>query len=462
MGDYHASKIGAKDFVKELIGLPLKPWLTRSWHFDRARFHACQAQALVRQYENATRTVPFYRDRLGSYPRRELATGEALAFLRELPVLPKSVVRAEQEALRSERWAPRVVNTTSGTTGTPLRISASLMELSRGRAAYFDWLARVSGHRRPRRIHLTGFVTPEPGADVIAWRDWVSGDIYLSIYAVTPSRRGEIGRILDRYPDHVISGYGSAVNELALLMRGHGVPTRDRRVAVVSSEILHDEWRERIERVLCRRVYDVYGSQEGAHAVLECEAGGRHIHPYFGIVEVVADDGVPAAPGQEGRVVVTGLLRRSMPLLRYDIGDRAVAADPGAPCDCGLAWPRLERVIGRSEDLVLTRDGRRIGYLAFHSTKDMPGLVEAQLTQRDYETFDMHLVAEPDLPGGRTAVESAIRSQLTKRLGGNLTIRFTYSDRIPRTAAGKFKAVVVDPDFRSRAEADQAASGHGW
>ena len=55
----------------------------------------------------------------------------------------------------------------------------------------------------------------------------------------------------------------------------------------------------------------------------------------------------------------------------------------------GLMCPEMARAIGpiegRSEELAVTRDGRRIGYLCFHATEDLSSLQECQLVQTSYE-----------------------------------------------------------------------------
>ena len=69
-------------------------------------------------------------------------------------------------------------------------------------------------------------------------------------------------------------------------------------------------------------VADNYGSTE-AFLAWACPAGSYHINAEHVIVEVVDDAGNPARPGAPGRVLVTTLQNRIMPLVRYEIGDYA-------------------------------------------------------------------------------------------------------------------------------------------
>ena len=147
--------------------------------------------------------------------------------------------------------------------------------------------------------------------------------------------------------------------------------------------------------------------------------------------------------GQIGQVLVTGLIRRTMPLFRYRLGDTIASTGFAVDCPCGLPWPTIGAVSGRSEDLVVTRDGRRVGYLCFHSTKNLRGISESQLVQVDFERFVFNMVLS-DPAADRAALEAKILEQLRTRLQTAVSVEFRYLPEIPRGSRGKFKSVVVD------------------
>ena len=107
-------------------------------------------------------------------------------------------------------------------------------------------------------------------------------------------------------------------------------------------------------------------------------------------------------------------------------------------------------VIGRSEDLVRTRDGRRIGYLCFHATKTLTGIKEAQLIQEDFDKFRFRLVLAPEGFAIREQLEHSISQEVGRRLRSEPELVFDYVDRIPRGPRGKFKAVVVSASVGMR------------
>ena len=334
-------------------------------------------------------------------------------------------------------------HTTSGTSGTPLRIAATISERAFAHANLEEWFLRITGNRWPKTLNLSGFMVPSSNSGEVAWPDKLSGDTYLSIYSMKNENLKPIRAEIERSKPRMIYGYASAVAELAALLAAEPPHGMVNRVAITTSEILNPDWRELIEQSLARRVYDLYGSQEGQHLVVECEAGAMHVNPLIGIVEIVDTAGEPCRPGEAGRVIVTGLATASMPLFRYELGDIAVASPLTIGCPCGSQWATIGSIQGRTEDLVVTPDGRRIGYLCFHATKNKPQIKEAQLVQRGYDQFVFRLVCRTnDKETGE--LETSLAREIVRRLQYAANIDFEYLQEIPKGPNGKFRAVKVE------------------
>src|SRR6185295_20378238 len=104
-------------------------------------------------------------------------------------------------------------------------------------------------------------------------------------------------------------------------------------------------------------VFDKYGSREFSGIAYECEAHeGHHIVAENYIVEILKD-GVPAEPGELGEVVITDLNNFCMPLIRYRVGDLAVAMDNTKTCPCGRGLPRIGRIEGRTQAIIFGPNG---------------------------------------------------------------------------------------------------------
>lgn len=127
------------------------------------------------------------------------------------------------------------------------------------------------------------------------------------------------------------------------------------RIVFSQGEVLDAGTRATIERVFEASPVDLYGLTELGYVAWQCELrDALHVNTAAFLVEVLRDER-PAAPGELGRVLVTDLRGRLMPLLRYDTGDLALAAD--RPCACGRSAQLLGRIEGRSAATIEHGDG---------------------------------------------------------------------------------------------------------
>jgi phenylacetate-CoA ligase len=151
---------------------------------------------------------------------------------------------------------------------------------------------------------------------------------------------------------------------------------------------------------------------------------------------VVGDDGRSVAPGARGRVVVTDLVNRVMPLVNYDLGDTAIQ---GAPCPCGRGWPTLAQIEGRVNETLLGADGRAVsaavlGQFLLNVCGALPYVWEYQAVQDGAGAVDLRVV-----PTARytAAAGEAIRRGLETLLGPGTPARVTLVDALERTGSGK-------------------------
>jgi phenylacetate-CoA ligase len=128
------------------------------------------------------------------------------------------------------------------------------------------------------------------------------------------------------------------------------------RVGIFGSEMWSDELRARIERELRIRTFDIIGMTEtgGPGLGIDCEArDGIHVWEDHYVAEIVDPaTGATRADGVEGELVVSTLTREGLPLVRYRTHDltRVVSR---APCACGRTSLRLDRLRGRTDDMVI-------------------------------------------------------------------------------------------------------------
>jgi phenylacetate-CoA ligase len=207
---------------------------------------------------------------------------------------------------------------------------------------------------------------------------------------------------------------------------------------ITNAEPLFPWQSETIRRGLGCAVRETYGMAEAVAGASECSEGGLHLWPEVGSLEVLDDfQDRAAAPGTAGRLICTGLLNTDMPLVRYAVGDRATAIEKTLrPCACGRYLPTLGRVEGRTNDVLIAPDGRRIYWL----NPVLYGLPirEAQIVQDAIDTIRVRYV--PDGAFDKGSAE-AIRERLRLRMG-RVNVVLEPVPEIPRGENGKFRAVI--------------------
>lgn len=156
---------------------------------------------------------------------------------------------------------------------------------------------------------------------------------------------------------HAVPSY---VTRLREVMDSIGVdPSRDTklRVLAIGAEPHSEQQRKRIEEMMGVKAYNSFGMSEmcGPGVGFECkEQNGLHFWEDYYIVEIVDPDTLEPVPdGEIGELVLTTLCREAMPLLRYRTRDLTRVL--GRTCPCGRNHVRIDRMKGRSDDMMVLR-----------------------------------------------------------------------------------------------------------
>lgn len=156
---------------------------------------------------------------------------------------------------------------------------------------------------------------------------------------------------------HAVPSY---VTRLYEVMQSAGVdPRKDTKLKVlaIGAEPHSEEQRRRIEDMMGVKAYNSFGMSEmcGPGVGFECtEQNGLHFWEDYYIVEIVDPETLePVADGEIGELVLTTLCREAMPLLRYRTRDLTRVL--GRTCPCGRNHVRIDRMRGRSDDMMVLR-----------------------------------------------------------------------------------------------------------
>jgi phenylacetate-CoA ligase len=182
-------------------------------------------------------------------------------------------------------------------------------------------------------------------------------DLHVTAIACTPSYLVHIGETAERM--------GVSIKD-----------DTDLRIGVLGAEPWSEAMRTKLQDSLGIRVYDIYGTSELSGPMFtECtEQNGIHIWgdlAYPEIIDPETGESLPA--GEKGELVMTVLKKEALPMIRYRVGDVTVLNDE--PCACGRTSPRIMRIQGRVDDMLIVRGINVFPSQVEHALMEIPEVV---------------------------------------------------------------------------------------
>jgi phenylacetate-CoA ligase len=365
---------------------------------------------------------------------------ERYAGLRKYPILTKSVVRQCFPDLLADDFArmKHRQNTSGGSTGNPILLLQDA-EYDRYVAHAINYFYReLLGYdtRALKKLLIWG-----SEADLLNWAgDWkkqlvgvLRGTVYVNAFALSPRTLSLCVDTINSLKPDMIRGYANSLFTLSRYMRDKARRVHAPLFIVSSAERLTDTMRATIEEAFKTRVFDFYGSRECGAIAGECKQGNLHVLSFNHTVEVVNDVDMAVEPGERGRLIVTTLHNRVMPLLRYEIGDIAIKG--GESCGCGNPLPTLKRIEGRISDNFLTKRGDIIhGEYFTHLFYFKSSVKHFQVIQEDFDWIRINLVVNGEF---KEAEQEEITRRIRVVMGPECRISFAILPEMPLTAHGK-------------------------
>lgn len=402
--------------------------------------------------------VPFYKDLFKTSGLRFELIQEPEDF-KHLPIVNKSIIQQKWDRFVSDdfrqtnedktKW---FVESTSGTTGTPLKIVHSRSdELLAGRALM---KARIeSGLTLPARwAFLTGglhFLDRDDQAIDVRGTRGTNDLLALSALNMTePVLRHHIEAIEEFQPTWIYSlpGVLLTLGNYVLSTRNKPLELHNLQLIEIVAEYASDETKNLIAKVFGRMPVSIYGCREIWGIAFDCSRGNLHVMQDNAYLEVIRQDGSPAELGEEGDVVITGLNFRAMPFIRYKLGDRAIMLEE--KCECTSSYPSIKIKEGRITDFILGHPGL-VGnqvfdtIIRFMQNNTLVSFRQFRVVQRSVDRFDVWIASESEWDD---ELKEVFKRKARSILGGGTEFLFKFVDAIPLHSSGKSRSFIVDTE----------------
>lgn len=440
------SLMGYKLYNKRYTGTVAKQVIrdleiAASW--NRNQIEAYQSEKLHEMVKFCYLNIPYYQDVFSQHGIKPTDI-TSIHDITKLPILTKDILRNKPDSLKNKNIKPYMVQNTSGSTGTPLSIWVDEYTYKLAMALLVQHEEAQVVRFGDRRATFAGRMI-QPISDLrppFSRYNSAENQMLFSSYHINKTTFHHYEKELNDFSPVEIIGYPSAIYEIAFQYKTNKKkPNFKLKTIITNSETLLDWQRELIEDVFQVGIKDYYGTAEYVTFSGQCEFGNYHLNPIIGITEIL-DNNFNNISESEGIVTTTTLTNHAMPLLRYQIGDRAILSNN--TCDCGKHSIFLKQVLGRIDDVVITESGQRIGRLD-HIFKGNNGIKEAQIVQKSVKKCEIIIVKSDE---SQHIDIKSIQKNLRERTSNEMAVDVRFVKEIPKNRNGKFKSVINEIEIK--------------
>ncbi len=323
----------------------------------REAIESLQLKRLHQILQRVQSTVPFYRE---SFAKAKVNPDmiRSLNDLRRLPFTLKQDMRDNYPYGLFAVPLDQIVriHASSGTTGKPTVVGYTRRDIEN----WAELMARsfmAAGAHRGDVIHnaygyglFTGGLGAHYGAEKLG----------ASVIPMSGGNTKKQIMIMQDFGSTVLTCTPSYSLYLAEAAAEEGIDIRDLklRIGIFGAEPWSETIRREIEEKLNIKAIDIYGLSEilGPGVGIECVEAqhGLHIWEDHFIPEIIdPESGEPLPQGERGELVITTITKEGIPMIRYRTRD--ITRIISEPCICGRTHLRLERMSGRTDDMLIIR-----------------------------------------------------------------------------------------------------------
>lgn len=428
------------EHIKKHDSVKVRKEMEISQWWDEKLLKELQISKLCQLLKYAQTHVPYYRElfaEIGFKPEDI----RSIADLTRIPLLDKSKIRANSEAMKSEIAQDLASFNTGGSSGEPLIFYIGKKRISHDVAAKWRatrWWGVDIGD--PEIVVWGSPIELNVQDNIRIFRDRMFRTKLLPAFEMSEQKLDSFLEEIRAMRPKMLFGYPSALSHIAKHADTKGQDMSDLgiQVAFVTSERLYDEQRLQINRTFGCPVANGYGGRDSGFIAHECPEGGMHLTAEDIIVEIMSPNGISLPPGKSGEIVVTHLATEDFPFIRYRTGDIGVLGIN--LCNCGRGLPLLQEIQGRSTDFLVAQDGTIMhGLVLVYILRNLSQVRAFKIVQESLDLTHVYVVSENGLS---PEIVSDIKLGFKDRLGQAVKISIHEVTEIQAEKSGKFRYVV--------------------
>ena len=358
--------------------------------------------------------------------------------LSDFPVVNKNTIRNDYDAFIVGTKDGYIPHHTSGSTGTPFCAYQDRDSFIRRIATIKASNEEFGFHSCMPMLFLRSLEVPDENGSMLRYEK-AQNIWYGYIAAYDDAEFGKVVKFMHDRQIRFVKGYASVIERLTEYAERTGTVLPRGLVFITISEILTENVRLRIVDRLGLHVVSQYANEENGllgQSVPDGPGTVFRLNRANCKIELLdLDSDRPAGMGQPGRVVVTDMTNRAMPMIRYDIGDVAVCLEVLPD-----GTPSVIRLLDcRHIDMIYDTGGRIVPMVVPPEILELPSLRQLQFIQTDVKEYVLNL----NLMSDSQDIDCGQMAQYIKNLlGQDATVHVNILDEMPQTSARKHKLCI--------------------
>ena len=360
-----------------------------------------------------------------------------------VPILTKRHLQQPLQERLSHGYTESTVyvNKTSGSSGDPFIFAKDKWNHALTWAEIMDrfsWYNIDFNHSKQARFY--GIPLDKKGYYKERIKDVFANRYRFSVFDLSDAAFERCIKKFNSTPFDYINGYTSPIVQFAKYLKRKNTVLKDicptLKVCMVTSEMLFEDDKLLLEEQFGIPIVNEYGASELDLIAFQNPKGEWQINSETLFVEIIDDNDNVLDYGKEGRIVITSLYNKAHPFIRYDIGDIGILSEKST-----LKKPLLEKLVGRTNDIVVLPSGKRAAGLTFYyitkSIIEDDGNVKAFIIEQlALDHFKVSYVSSEKLSKEKRDI---ITQQIVVYLEKGISISFEKHDQLKRSKSGKLK-----------------------